>query len=111
MTELRGFRHVALTVTDCDASAEWYQSVLGFEELFREANDERRACVMRFPRGAFGVGVVEHVASADAPFDPSHRWKAYRRSGQLRFVRAGPSCCAGRSRPAPYAARCGGPTA
>src|SRR5947207_6514942 len=73
MTELRGFRHVALTVTDCDASAEWYQSVLGFEELFREANDERRACVMRFPRGAFGVGVVEHVASADAPFDPSHR--------------------------------------
>jgi glyoxylase I family protein len=73
MTELLGFHHVALTVSDRDASADWYATVLGFEELFREEGEERRACVMRFPGGAFGVAVVEHRSSGDDPFDPTHR--------------------------------------
>ena len=39
MAELIGFHHVGVTVTDLDASATWYATVLGFEELFREEND------------------------------------------------------------------------
>jgi glyoxylase I family protein len=69
MTNLAGFHHVALTVASRDASAAWYASALGFEELFREEGDERKACVMRFPGGGFGVGLVEHAGPPDA-FDP-----------------------------------------
>jgi glyoxylase I family protein len=69
MAELLGFHHVALTVGDRDASAAWYAEVLGFEELFREEGDERRACVMRFPGGGYGVGLVEHVTDAFESFD------------------------------------------
>jgi glyoxylase I family protein len=73
MSDLLGFHHVALTVSDRDASVDWYRTVLGFEELFREENDERRACVMRFPGGASGVGIVEHFGGAQHPFDPRQR--------------------------------------
>jgi glyoxylase I family protein len=74
MTQLAGFRHVALSVRDCDASVEWYANLLGFEEAFREDADDRKACVMRFPGGAFWIGLVEHrpVDAAEA-FDPRRR--------------------------------------
>lgn len=73
MAELLGFHRVALTVSDRDASAEWYAAVLGFEETFREEGEERRACVMRFPGGAYSVGIVEHIPSEQDSFDPRRR--------------------------------------
>ncbi len=73
MTKLLGFHHVALSVADRDASADWYAKVLGFEELFREEGEARRACVMRFPGGQYGVGLVEHRPSDDEPFDSRRR--------------------------------------
>ena len=66
---LVGFHHVALTVRDCDASVEWYTRVLGFETLFREEGEARRACVMRFAAGGYSVGLVEHGGGGDE-FDP-----------------------------------------
>jgi catechol-2,3-dioxygenase len=65
-----GIHHVALTVRNRDVSAAWYASTLRFEELFREDGDERRACVMRFPGGGYSVGLVEHTAAPQEPFDP-----------------------------------------
>ena len=73
MTTLRGLHHIALTVSDRDASAEWYGRVLGMGELFREEADARRACVMCFPDGAYSVGLVEHMPHDQAPFDPRQR--------------------------------------
>ena len=70
MTDLRGIHHAALSVSDRDASASWCSAVLGFEELFREDGEERRACVMRFPGGGYSVAVVEHVGSDSDVFDP-----------------------------------------
>lgn len=70
MGDLTGFHHVAITVRDLDASIDWYAGVLGFVELFREDGDERRACVMRFTNGSFGVGLVEHRGGPDDDFDP-----------------------------------------
>ncbi|MEO8695810.1 MAG: VOC family protein [Acidimicrobiales bacterium] len=71
MAELIGFHHVGVTVTDLDKSAAWYADVLGFEELFREESDERRASVMRFPGGSTGVGLVEHRSNDGTAFDPT----------------------------------------
>ena len=73
MDDLSGLHHAALTVRDRDASARWYHEVLGFEEVFREDGEERRACVMRFARGGFSVGVVEHLPGDDGAFDPRRR--------------------------------------
>ncbi len=69
MAELQGFHHAALSVTDLDRSVQWYADVLGFVELFREESPVRRACVMRFPGGATGVGLVEHGTRPDGGFD------------------------------------------
>jgi catechol 2,3-dioxygenase-like lactoylglutathione lyase family enzyme len=70
MAELAAFHHVALTVRDLDASVDWYGRVFGFVELFREDAEERRASVMRFPDGGYGVALVEHRPAVGAGFDP-----------------------------------------
>jgi glyoxylase I family protein len=73
MEALTALHHVAITVADRDASARWYAEVLGFEEVFREDQPERRACVMRFATGGYSVGLVEHVPGDSAPFDARRR--------------------------------------
>ncbi|HEY7625767.1 MAG TPA: VOC family protein [Ilumatobacteraceae bacterium] len=70
MPNLSGFHHVALTVSNCDASTEWYRSTMGMEEVFREEAEHRRACVMSFPGHPYGIGLVEHVGHDLAVFDP-----------------------------------------
>lgn len=70
MASVVGIHHVALTVGNRDESAAWYASTLGFEELFREDADDRRACVMRFAGGGYSVGLVEHTAAEEHRFDP-----------------------------------------
>ena len=69
MTGLTGFHHVALTVSDLDASERWYADVFDLGVAFREHGDDRRAVVMTFPHGAIGVGLVEFAGAHDA-FDP-----------------------------------------
>ena len=72
MNDLLGFHHVAITIRDLDASVAWYRGVLGFEELFVEDAPDRRACVMRFPNGSYGVGLVEYPTVPFEAFDPRH---------------------------------------
>lgn len=69
MSELTGFHHVALAVSDLAASAAWYQRVLGLVELFREDGNDRRAVVFGFPGGGHAVGLVWH-AETTGVFDP-----------------------------------------
>ncbi|HVN50420.1 MAG TPA: VOC family protein [Acidimicrobiales bacterium] len=71
MEPLGSFHHVALTVSDLDRSADWYRSVLGMVELFREEAPTRRAIVYRFATGTTSVGLVEHIGSANYEFDPT----------------------------------------
>ena len=72
MNDLLGFHHVAVTIRDLDASVAWYKELLGFEELFSEDAPDRRACVMKFPNGSFGVGLVEYPTVPFEAFDPRH---------------------------------------
>ncbi len=72
MASVVDIHHVALTVRSRDESAAWYASTLGFEELFREDAEDRKACVLRFPGGGYSVGLVEHTRAEQGRFDP-HR--------------------------------------
>lgn len=68
----KGLHHVALTVSDLDASIAWYRDVLGLEEVLREQSDPRRAAVLRFPGSQMAVGLVQHAAGAGDRFDAAH---------------------------------------
>ncbi|HWB66075.1 MAG TPA: VOC family protein [Mycobacteriales bacterium] len=70
MQPLTGHHHVALSVSDLNASEEWYARVLGFVELLREAGSTRKAVVLRFANGATSVGLVQHEGEA-TDFDPT----------------------------------------
>ena len=70
MSVIVGFHHVALTVRDLATSAEWYRTVLGLEELFREDGEQRQAVIFGFPGGGHAVGLVTHRRGA-AAFDPT----------------------------------------
>ena len=91
MTTLRGFHHVALTMSDRDASAEWYGKVLGMGELYREEAEGRRACVMCFPGGAYSVGLVEFVPCSGSGPEAVHQFAAAARTNASTScaVRAG----------------------
>jgi catechol 2,3-dioxygenase-like lactoylglutathione lyase family enzyme len=73
-TAITGIHHLGLTVRDVDASAAWYQRVLGFELAGRfEAPDgARRKVFLR--HGGFGVrlGLTQHRDARSGTFDETH---------------------------------------
>jgi glyoxylase I family protein len=71
MNDLGQFHHVALTVSDLATSAEWYSTVLGMEQSFREESSARRAAVFRFAAGGWSIGLVEHAGATVGRFDPT----------------------------------------
>ncbi|MDQ3485959.1 MAG: VOC family protein [Actinomycetota bacterium] len=70
MADLVGLHHAALTVTDVERSARWYQDVLGMEEVFSEDGDSRRAVIMRIPGTGPVFAVVQHTGAGQPGFDP-----------------------------------------
>lgn len=71
MAAPQGIHHVSLTVSDLEASARWYGSVLGFVEHFREEGEGRRACIIGPTTGGYSIGLVQHPTDGDV-FDPAH---------------------------------------
>jgi len=67
---ITGFRHAGLTVTDIDRSATWYADVLGFKELFREAEGQRTAVIMGMPGTSLLLGLVHFADGANDAFTP-----------------------------------------
>ncbi|HEV2809809.1 MAG TPA: VOC family protein [Acidimicrobiales bacterium] len=70
MAGLVGLHHAALTVSDVEHSARWYQDVLGMEEVFSEDGDIRRAVIMRIPGAGAVFAVVQHIGAEQPGFDP-----------------------------------------
>lgn len=68
---IKGIHHLGLTVRDVDASAGWYERVLGFEraDQFESPDGARRKVFLR--HGGFGIrlGLTEHRGATDLVFD------------------------------------------
>ncbi|WP_244882443.1 VOC family protein [Gordonia desulfuricans] len=62
-TPLAGLHHLTLTVSDLDASLDWYARVLGFRVVGRAEVDGMRKALMHRP-DAFSLSFVEHDRTA-----------------------------------------------
>jgi glyoxylase I family protein len=71
MPSLSGASHLALTVRDMDASAEWYQRVLGLQELRRYSSDEAGSArvLLLDPASFFVLGLCQPDDGSSEPFD------------------------------------------
>ena len=72
---LSGTHHLTLTVTDIERTAEWYRTVLGFQEVVRYRNDAITAdCrVLAHPDAAPPtLGLRQYDGARDDAFD-EHR--------------------------------------
>ena len=63
--------HLGLTVTDAEASAEWYCAVLGFRRSGDYANPDGARRKVFLTHEGFGarLGLCQHAASSGAVFD------------------------------------------
>ena len=66
--------HVALTVSDIDASVAWYSDLFGFVELAREAHfggAGGNAVLVGYPDGSMAIGLNYHPTNGGEIFDPT----------------------------------------
>lgn len=72
---LTAIHHVGITVTDVEASAAWYERVLGFQHQFEEQHyrsDAGGYTIVLGPSGSsFSIGVDHHPANSGDAFDPT----------------------------------------
>jgi glyoxylase I family protein len=71
-----GFHHFSPTVSDVEASAQWYERVFGMTRVpvpFPHYGDEEGgyAVLMMEPRSGVAVGLHHHNANPGRPFDES----------------------------------------
>lgn len=73
--QLAGIQHVGLTVCDVEASADWYQRVLGLERQFEEPHHHSdqggHAVVLGTPDMSLNVGLDHHPGNDGSGFDPT----------------------------------------
>ncbi len=64
-----GISHLDLSVSDVDASAAWYQRVLGLQQVRRAEFDTRTMIVLLEPSSGLVIGLNEHAERPDGRFD------------------------------------------
>jgi catechol 2,3-dioxygenase-like lactoylglutathione lyase family enzyme len=69
MPTFTGISHVDLSVTDVEASAEWYVTVLGLKRLARQDLDGRVMVVLAHPETRLVVGLNQHEDRTVDRFD------------------------------------------
>lgn len=60
MADFNGISHLDLSVSDIDASTEWYLKVLGLKELTRSDLEGRTMVVMIHPGTGLVIGLNQH---------------------------------------------------
>jgi glyoxylase I family protein len=68
---IHDLHHLGLTVRDVEASARWYEQVLGFQRTggYESPDGARRKVFLRHPGLRARVGLTEHRDSGDDRFD------------------------------------------
>jgi glyoxylase I family protein len=68
---IRGIHHFGLTVRDVDASAAWYEEVLGFRRAgeFEAPDGARRKVFLRHDGLQVRLGLTQHRHGSQEPFD------------------------------------------
>jgi glyoxylase I family protein len=68
---IRGLHHFGLTVRDVDASAAWYEEVLGFRRVgeFTAPDGARRKVFLRHDGLQARLGLTQHRHGSQQPFD------------------------------------------
>lgn len=69
MPTLTGIDHVAITVSDLDASTTFYERLFGFGPIGALEGDELSRRLFRLPSGT-NIGLTQHDRGADGQFDP-----------------------------------------
>ncbi len=71
MPAITGISHVDLSVTDLEASAAWYQELLGLVPLFGGRNDDHELDVryLVHPDSGVVIGLEQHDANDGSTFD------------------------------------------
>ena len=69
MATITGGHHIAFTVRDADASAAWYQDLLGMQVVLQGDDEAVRFRVLAHPATGWIVGVREYPGQADGQFD------------------------------------------
>lgn len=69
MPEFTGISHLDLSVSDVEASADWYARVLGLRRLRRSDLDNRIMIVLVHPPTGLVVGLNQHHEPAADRFD------------------------------------------
>jgi catechol 2,3-dioxygenase-like lactoylglutathione lyase family enzyme len=69
-----GIHHLALTVTDVEASAAWYQRLLGMDRLpvtfpHYDGEETGYGVLLVDPRSGTAIGLHTNTANAGEPFD------------------------------------------
>jgi catechol 2,3-dioxygenase-like lactoylglutathione lyase family enzyme len=67
--DVQGAHHIALTVSNLEASAAFYEDLFDLEVLMNEASDNRKATVYRIAGSDLQFGLVEHDPNRGS-FDP-----------------------------------------
>jgi glyoxylase I family protein len=72
MPSIMGAHHVALTVSDADASASWYCNLLGMRVVLSDDDETVRFRVMAHPESGLVLGVRQYSGHAADRFDEFH---------------------------------------
>jgi glyoxylase I family protein len=71
---ITGLHHLGLTVRDVEASAAWYETVLGFRRSgeFEAPDGSRSKVFLRHEGLAVRLGLTQHRPGSRSPFDETH---------------------------------------
>ena len=72
MPQITGVAHVELSVSNLDASAAWYSSLLNATKVFRAADESEGivACALREPHSGMVIAFTEHKEQEGGRFTP-----------------------------------------
>lgn len=61
--------HISFSVSDCEKTARWWQTVFGFEQIYEVVEDTWRAILLEMP-GGVAIEFQQHDANQGETFDP-----------------------------------------